>query len=241
MNTSASFAAVTAQPSVPDNAINSMLRDLCRPRRPKTKMRVGNAPAGRILIMLIQMMTIKMLSAVEQLATMNGVLSYMSDPGFTPDGNVDKEIFSLMTAEIDRSEHRSLVARERAALRKAAREALAAVAAPSVSQSPEPELPTRQSPAPQIPEVAPAADSEPQVTEPQPEPESPAPVDNPAPKTKRCSDPDTIVCNYRPKKKPLPRYHVLTDEEMNAEPYDPFGARRAYEIQCGPSRPVPRW
>jgi len=54
-------------------------------------------------------------------------------------------------------------------------------------------------------------------------------------------DPDVIVSNYKPPKKPLPRYRVLSDEEMNAKPYDPFGFRRAYEIQCGPLRRRRGW
>jgi len=196
--------------------ISSRLADLCRPRRPKTKMRVGNAPAGRILILLMQMLDIKMLPAATQLATINSVLAYMADPAFTPGENVDQEIFALITAQIDRSEHRSSVARERAALRKAAREALTAITPPAAPQA---------QPTPQ-----PAAPTEPEPAEPAPEPEIPAP------KPRRRREPDTIVSNYRPKKKPLPRYRVLTDEEMNAEPYDPFGAHRAYEIQCGRRR-----
>ena len=181
------------------SGISTMLDDLCRPRRPRAKMRVGNAPAGRILLLLMQMLDIKILPAATQLATINGVLAYMADPAFTPGESVDMEIFALITAQIDRSEHRSLVARERAALRKAARESV-----------------------PSAPAV--------------PEPQTPAPPSVPVPAPKPRPEPETIVSICRPAKKPLPRYRVLSDEEMNAEPYDPFGAHRAYEIQCGRRR-----
>lgn len=228
MNTTtpcASFSAPSTSLSAAE--ISSRLADLCRPRRPKAKMRVGNAPTGRILLIFMQMLALKALSAARLLATMNGVLAYLSDPAFTPDENVDPEIFHLITAEIDRSEHRSSVARERAALRKAAREALTAITPSAVPQT-QPAAPTE--PEPEATEPAPLAAETGPATEPEPE------EAEPAPKPRRRREPDTIVSNYRPKKKPALRYRVLTDEEMNAEPYDPFGAHRAYEIQCGRRR-----
>lgn len=177
-----------------------------RSLRRSDNLRVGKIALGRLLTMLLRLLIIKPLTIEEAKATINAVYVYMVTSDVSPDGYVDSEIFDMLKAEIDKSAARSLKARERAALRKARREAAQA----DVEA-------TAPAPAPAMETV-----------------EMPEPVVVPKPRPRR--EPDTIVSNYRPKKKTLPRYRVLTDEEMNAEPYDPFGAHRAYEIRLGRRR-----
>lgn len=184
---------------------------------PLMPSRLGKAAVGRIYNTLVRMLFVKSLSPEEMCSILGAVYCYMQNPDSVPEGCAGHEIFDELKAQIDKSAERSMKARQRAALRKAAREAVAAV--------------------PPIGEVCAAA--EPAVETPEAEPEAKPvaePEAEPVAKPRRRREPDTIVSNYRPKKKPLPRYRVLTDEEMNAEPYDPFGAHRAYEIQCGRRR-----
>jgi len=212
MNTTSSNAPFSALHSASLSEVSTMLRDLCRTRRhTAVAMRIGRASVGRILTLLMQMLLIKVLPAGEMLSVMNAVITSLSDPGFIPDGDVDGEIFGLLKAEIDKSEIRSQKARERAARRKAERAEAAAEA--SGTSGTADGIPPGSDGACPVRETAHVPDH----------------------------DPDVIVSNYKPPKKPLPRYRVLSDEEMNAKPYDPFGFRRAYEIQCGPLRRGRRW
>lgn len=193
---------------------------------PLMPSRLGKAAVGRIYNTLVRMLFVKSLSPEEMCSILGAVYCYMQNPDSVPEGCAGHEIFDELKAQIDKSAERSMKARQRAALRKAAREAVAAV--PPVG-----EVCAAAEPAVETPEAEP-------VTEPEAEPavEMPEvePVAEPVVKPRRRREPDTIVSNYRPKKKPTLRYRVLTDEEMNAEPYDPFGAHRAYEIQCGRRR-----
>lgn len=187
---------------------------------PLMPSRLGKAAVGRIYNSLVHMLFVKSLSPEEMCSILGAVYCYMQNPDSVPEGCVSHEIFAELKAQIDKSAERSMKARQRAALRKAAREAVAA-------KPPAGEVCAVAEPAVETPEVK----SEPTVETPEAEPVTESVV-----KPRRRREPDTIVSNYRPKKKPLPRYRVLTDEEMNAEPYDPFGAHRAYEIQCGRRR-----
>ena len=191
---------------------------------PLMPSRLGKAAVGRIYNSLVHTLFVKPLSPEEMCSILGAVYCYIQNPDSVPEGCVQHEIFDELKAQIDKSAERSMKARQRAALRKAAREAVAA-------EPPVGEGCAVAEPAEETPE----AESEPAVETPEVKPET-APVTEPVVKPCRRREPDTIVCNYRPKKKSLSRYRVQTDEEMNAEPYDPFGAHRAYEIQCGRRR-----
>jgi len=190
---------------------------------PLMPSRLGKAAVGRIYNTLVSMLFVKSLSPEEMCSILGAVYCYMQNPDSVPEGCVSHEIFDELKAQIDKSAERSMKARQRAALRKAAREAVAAEPPVGEVCAVREECAVAE-PAVETPETEPVAEP---ITE---------PVAEPVAKPRRRREPDTIVSNYRPKKKPLPRYRVLTDEEMNAEPYDPFGAHRAYEIQCGRRR-----
>jgi len=189
--------------------------------QPKLVTRIGRAALGRIFTMLLGLIYIKPLLIEVVDDTIDAIFGYLADPDYVRPRLCDDEIFSMVKIEIDKSVARSAKAREAAARRKAIREAAQKQSTTPVSDpQPSPSIVP-------VPEEAPT---------PAPIPEEipvETPEEAPAPKpAKKRREPDTIVSNYRPKKKPLPRYRVLTDEEMNAEPYDPFGAHKAYLIQC---------
>jgi len=209
--------------------------------------RLGGAAVGRIYNNLIRLVTINPLTVEEMNSTLMAVYGYMHNADYTPDGYVKREIFDVLKAQVDKSAERSAKARQRAAMRKAARESVV-VTPPAAEEKPVEETKTPAA----VTAVEDNADEVVEAVEAVGAVETAGTVEvveaveaveetpetKPVAKPRLRREPDTIVSNYRPKKKPLPRYRVLTDEEMNAEPYDPFGAHRAYEIQCGRRR---RW
>ncbi len=215
--------------------------------QPKLVTRIGRAALGRILTMLLYLLHLRPLLIETVDDTIEAVFGYLADPDYVNPGFCDNDIFGILKIEIDKSVARSAKAREAAARRKAIREAALETAtetAPTI-------IPTTTTPPHPtstpvtLPTSTPVTDSLPEPTPISEESASPAALPEEAPEevleetsepkpAKKRSDPDTVVSSYRPTKKPLPRYRVLSDEELNAEPYDPFGAHKAYLIQCRP-------
>ena len=178
--------------------------------------RLGGAAVGRIYNNLIRLVTINPLTVEEMNSTLMAVYGYMHNPDYTPDGYVKREIFDVLKAEIDKSAERSAKARQRAAMRKAARESVV-VTPPAAEEKQVEETKTpatvtavgdkvvRDNAAGTVETVETAGTVE--MAEETPETKT---VAKPRPRR----EPDTIVSNYRPKgKKQLPRYRVQTAED----------------------------
>ncbi len=94
-----------------------------RQKRPAT--RIGKAAVGRTLLILMENLITCYMSAECMRTTMRAVYIYLHSPDILIDECLNIKVFDILKNEIDLSYDRSQKARERAALRKAAREAAA--------------------------------------------------------------------------------------------------------------------
>lgn len=84
--------------------------------------RICQAAVGRITTKLLNRLATRPTNAEMFRNTVEAIAAYMADSAHTPGEQIiDTELYELITQEIDRSEQRSIRARERARQRKAAR------------------------------------------------------------------------------------------------------------------------
>ncbi len=227
--------------------VDDLFNAVCS-RRKLPRARVGKAAVGRILMMLLQMLLSKCLRSCEMTSTIHAVYIYLMSPDLLIDVHVDREIFSVIMAEIDRSVARSEKARQRAAMRRAARED--AMSAPSEAVKPQ-EVPLAEQPeaiaeldsepvsvvavAPEAPAMAQPevmaednTESAPAVPEAE-SPVTPVPDRPAAPKRRPKRDDDEVAFVYKPPQERPPVAYVIRDDE--SEPYDPYGVRQAIKMQ----------
>lgn len=145
------------------------------------------AAVGRIMTMVMEHLSVLLPDPAVYVATVKAIYGYIQNPEYIPDDDVDTDAYNYFKAEIDKSAHRSLMARQRALARKSAMVSAVTVPAPTEAKcidTPEPQSSVTTEDASMCTY------------------NEPAPVKPPIER-----DPEMIYANYRPKKR-IPRCYV---------------------------------
>ena len=188
--------------------------------------RIGKAAVGRTLLIFMEKLIMSNLTAASMRTTMQAVFIYLQTPDILIDSALDTDIFTPIKNEIDLSFERSQKARQRAALRKAAREAatLSTPQTTAVSGSEQTQCINDEC----GPETILAKTSGEETVAP------------PAKKRHPVRDTDEPSFTYNPPQTKPPKAYVINEED-EVEPYDPYGVRRAVEMQRVPRLLYPNY